>query len=315
MNTRMKCQEKMSEAWVGLDADENVTQDDVSRTSKTTETGGVLNENDMGVNMTEKDDCSETSESSTNSQSNAQLVARHNEAQSKLLHHAETAMALFGNNKTEIVQFIGADESKQKPTLSTDSSTTQGPKPIACTSSPMSKVTEIQEPSVDQRMVLQSFSTCLKKGGVEVLKLSRWNVWQVRYLTVSREVQQLNGDVPDPNSSPVCPKALLWLKQSGKSIQNRSLYNIKDNGRGGMLFESLKLVVPIASNEYYDRHLPKRLKNKFPEFAGVLIHYMFITTMRIIKDVGNRTSETEKSEEQKLESTPTVSSGTKSHDS
>lgn len=322
MNTKMKCEEKMSEAWVGLDEDENVTNGDAS---KTTDTGGVLNENNIGASTTENDEGSQTSESSSNLQSREQFMQRRKEAESKLLHHAETAMAMFGNNNTTVLEFVDTDKVQQKATLSTDSSTTQGPRPLATELSPTSRVS--MSLSIDQRMVLQAFSTCLKKGGVEVLKLSRWNIWQIRHLTISREALQLNKDGEDENEAAQCPKALLWLKQTGKSLQNRSLSSIKDNGRGGMLFETMKQVVRIESNEYYDRNLPKRLKKKFPEFAGVLVHYMlngndrhvhfcfktkqdaqsFITTMRIIQDAGKRTSD--------IEYTPTVSSGTKSHES
>jgi hypothetical protein len=330
MNTKMKCEEKMSEAWVGLEEDENVTHGDASRTSKTTDTGGVLNENDIGGTTSEQDERSQTSESSSNIQSRAQFEDRRIAAENKLLHHAETAMAMFGNNNSNNTSTLNFEESykvQQKATLSTDSSTTQGPKPLdgEIPISPASKASV--NLTVDQRLVLQSFSTCLKKGGVEVLKLSRWNIWQIRYLTISREALQLSNSNDDENESAQCPKALLWLKQTGKAMQNRSLSGIKDNGRGGMLFESMKQVVPIESNEYYDRNLPNRLKKKFPEFAGVLVHYMlngndrhvhfcfktkqdalsFTTTMRIIQDASKRINE--------IESTPTVSSGTKSHDS
>jgi hypothetical protein len=326
MNTKMKCEEKMSEAWVGLDEDENLIHGDVSRTSKTTDTGVVLNENDIGGTTSEQDEQSQTSETSSNIQTHAQFMDRRMAAQNKLLHHAETAMAMFGNsNNTSTLEFEGTYKVQQKATLSTDSSTTQGPKPLIEESSPASKVSVGL--TMDQRMILQTFSTCLKKGGVEVLKLSRWNIWQVRYLTISREVLQLSNAVDDENEAAPCPKALLWLKQTGKALQNRSLSGVKDNGRGGMLFESMKQVVQIESNEYYDRNLPKRLKKKFPEFAGVMVHYIlngsdrhvhfcfktkqdaqaFTATMKIIQDASKRITE--------IESTPTVSSGTKSHDS
>ena len=328
MNTKMKCEEKISEAWVGLDEDENATHGDASRTSKTTDTGGVLNENDIGDATSEQDERSQTSESSSNIQSHEKFMDRRIEAEKKLLHHAETAMAMFGNNNILVLDYEDAEKLQQKATLSTDSSTTQGPKPLIAEASIRPTSTVPTGLSVDHRMVLQAFSTCLKKGGVEVLKLSRWNIWQVRYLTISREALQLTNNSNDANDAAQCPKALLWLKQTGKSVQNRSLSGIKDNGRGGMLFETMKQVVPIESNEYYDRNLPKRLKKKFPEFAGVLVHYIlngndrhvhfcfknkqdaqsFTTTMRIIQDVGKRTDE--------IESTPTIiSSETKSHDS
>ena len=324
MNAKVKCEEKMSEAWVGLDESENVTHGDASRTSKTTETGGALNENYIGVDTMEQDERSQTSESSSNLQSHSQFMDHHKDAERKLLHHAETAMSLFGNNNTTVLEFDDTDKVQQQATLSTDSSTTQGPKPLSAEQSPKSKQSESL--SLDQRMVLQTFSTCLKKGGVEVLKLSRWNIWQVRHLTISREAVQLK-DGEDENDAAKCPKALLWLKETGKLLQNRSLSSMKNNGRGGMLFESMKQVVPIESNEYYDKNLPKRLKKKFPEFAGVLLHYMlngndrhvhfcfktkqdalsFVTTMRIIQEVGKRAAV--------IESVPTTSSGTKSQES
>jgi hypothetical protein len=156
----------------------------------------------------------------------------------------------------------------------------------------------------DQAM-LENFSSALKNTGVEVLKLGRKNKWQVRYLTVSKEVTKLStggvaGDIGQ------CPMALLWPK-SFKG-HNFSVATIKENGRGGVLFKHLKKVRPTASNEYYDHHLPKKLKVAFPEFAGVVLDYLhdsgarqlhlcfkstaesqaFITAMLIIREATER---------------------------
>jgi hypothetical protein len=325
MTTKMKCEEKISEAWVGLGDEEDAAKHSgsINEASQTTDRGDIVSTS-IRDEPNENDEKTQTTDASSESPTKDQQMNRRNEAQSQLLHHAGKAMSFFGGSNID-----------NNVTSSTDSSTTHGPKPLPSElTSPMSKVSETL--SVDQRLVLQTFSTCLKSGGVEVLKLSRWNKWQVRYLTVSREVIQLGFD--NGASSTAFPQALLWLKQIGKSPQSRSISSIKENGRGGLLFENLNHIIPIESNEYYDRNLPKRLKSKFPEFAGVLVdcrfpagdrhvHFCFktkqdaqsfITTMMIIKEVGSRQAATEVSKDEpeaQLTSYPTTSAETKSIDS
>ena len=123
--------------------------------------------------------------------------------------------------------------------------------------------------SFEQRSVLEGFSTQLKNEGVEVLKLGRRNRWQVRYLTVSREVTSLDSD----DDVGQCPKALLWPKQ--RKPPTCSVNSIKDNGRGGVLFEHLKQIRTVESNEHFHRQIPRKLKEMFPTFEGIELDYLY----------------------------------------
>ena len=117
--------------------------------------------------------------------------------------------------------------------------------------------------------MLEGFSTQLKNEGVEVLKLGRRNRWQVRYLTVSREVTSLDSD----DDVGQCPKALLWPKQ--RNPPTCSVKSIKDNGRGGVLFEHLKQIRTVESNEHFHRQIPRKLREMFPTFAGIELDYLY----------------------------------------
>jgi hypothetical protein len=341
LNTKMKCEEKISEAWVGLGEEDEATYDDDA--TKTTfgmsEAGGgatedMLNDVERRIwaawdkrekNLSEKSSCmhqpdideprqTSDSSSSNNTQTPAQHHERRLEAQSQLLNHVEKAMELYGTN------------AEQCASLSSESSASQMPKPIAAgDQTPWSRLSAAL--SFEQREVLEKFSSSLKNAGVEVLKLSRRNKWQVRYLTVSREVMRLNTEEEVTGNVGQCPRALLWPKQI--KSQNHSVSCIKGNGRGGVLFENLKQVRSIASNEFYDRHLPRRLKSTFPTYAGVALDYRyktgdrqlhfcfktnqdaqaFVTAMLIIKEAAERAVP---KGSKNIESYPTESSGTKS---
>lgn len=344
MNTKLKCEEKISEAWVGLSEEEAAYEDEATKATFEPSEGGTATEdmlNDVerriwaawdnrdkdpsettpDLLQAESDDLrktSDTSSSSSNSQPQAQHHERRTEAQKQLFGHAEKAMELFGAN----VERYG--------TLSTESSLSQGPMPMPDDRTTSSRLSAAL--TLEQRAVLEKFSFSLKNEGVEVLKLSRWNKWQIRYLVVSREVTQLNAEQEVTGNIGQCPKALLWPKHIVKT-QSNTVSSIKENGRGGVLFNRLKQVRPIESNEFYDRGLPRKLKKLFPEFAGAVVDYgyeggerqlhfcfktnidaqAFVTTMLIIKDAAERTGPNKGSG--KIESYPTETSGTKSFES
>jgi hypothetical protein len=346
VDTKMKCEEKISEAWVGLGEEEPVGNEDDTATATVTATIGpseagtvaeeMLNDVERRIwaawdnrdqNQSEmastfiqsaNDVPRQTSDSSMSnaSRTHSQHQERRTAAQNKLLQHAEKAVELF----SAIPKFGDS--------LSTESSVSQGPKPMPQGETPISRLSTAL--SFEQRAVLEKFSSCLKNEGVPVLKLGRRSKWQVRYLMVSKEATILSSDQSETNGIGQCPKALLWPKRVAKG-QSVSIASIKANGRGGVLFERLKQVRPVASNEYYDRHLPKKLKRDFPVFAGVAVDYTydggqrqlhlcfksildaqaFVTAMLIIREATERA---ESKGNRKLQSYPTESSGTKSFD-
>lgn len=344
VNTKMKCEEKISEAWVGIG--EEVDDDATKTTFGTSEPVGnttedmlndaerriwaawdkrekvvLTNNSDKSIDAPfhETDDSRllKDSSSSNNMLSEVDHQERRIEAQNQLLHHAENAMELYGYKADHL------------DNISTESSVSQLPKPIT-----MIKVHEPSpsKPSFDQRAMLETFSSHLKKEGVEVLKLSRRNKWQVRYLTVSREVTRLDTQEFFTGNIGQCPKALLWPKQ--RKGRNNSVSSIKGNGRGGLLFAQLTQVELSSSNELYDRHLPRKLKAAFPSYAGAVLDYCFkrgnrklhfcfktkldaeafVTTMLIIKEAAERMAS---KGSKKIGSCPTESlrTATKSFDS
>lgn len=192
-----------------------------------------------------------SSSSSLDSSINRLRTAQKREqAQSLLLDHAKKAQEM---NRQQ-VQSILSTKTEDTDTLShEEKSTTTG-------------VTFIHEE------VLQKFSSMLRNDKVEVLKLNRHGKWQLRYITVSREVSWLhNSQVPPTPTSSQCPQALLWYK--GHNTKNNGLAGLRNDGRGGFLFSQLQKV-ERDPNVNPPAPIPKKLKAKFGSYAGVKIQYI-----------------------------------------
>lgn len=119
-----------------------------------------------------------------------------------------------------------------------------------------------------QRLVLERFSTMLRNERVEVLKLNRHEKWQLRYLTVSKEVSWIRGD-ENPSDVGQCPQALLWFK-----TPHTKHGGVGSQGRGGFKFTQL-LRIDRDTREEPAVHIPKKLKAKFPDYVGVKITYAY----------------------------------------
>lgn len=203
---------------------------------------------------------------------------RQKEARERLLEHSRRALALFGNDATTI----------------------DTPKP------PVGEDTSPTESEMREQAALESFSSALRNSGVEVLKLNRWKKYQTRFLTVSRE-----GD----EDAATLPRALLWQKHFDGSHCTVAASRVELD-RGGVMFGQLKEVVLVESSATYPS-IPRRMRQKFPEFIGVSIvcahgstsksHLLcfrtssdadsFCTAMRIILGATNRTDEMDQSQE------------------
>eukprot|EP00977_Amphora_coffeiformis_P005653 scaffold1189_cov194-Amphora_coffeaeformis.AAC.10 len=195
-----------------------------------------------------------SSTSSMDSSMNRLNTARRREAaQSMLLDHSEKAQAL----NREQVQSILSSKTEDTDVLSTEDNKS--------TATGKTGITEIQQD------VLQKFSTLLRNDKVEVLKLNRHGKWQLRYITVSREVAWLKTvGVPSTPKSSQCPQALLWYK--AHNTKNAGLAGLKNDGRGGFLFSQLH-TVERDPNVNPPTAIPKKLKAKFRSYAGVKIGY------------------------------------------
>jgi hypothetical protein len=165
---------------------------------------------------------------------------------------------------------------------------------------------------MDNQGVIEKFIATLKNDGVEVLKLGRRNNWQIRYLTVSREVSWPSRDqFSDMAQCLQCPRALLWLKQF--SADNYSIDAIKSKGRGGLLFTQLISVSQDSNEAFNKKVLPRKHQGHFPPTGRVILTYVyeggvrellicfksdedaiaFCTSIRIIKKVVDRWMEAE----------------------
>ena len=127
--------------------------------------------------------------------------------------------------------------------------------------------------SLNQRRILIKFCSALKSQGIEVLKQNRDSKWQVRYLTVSKELQAIKdstmGDQDGDFRS--CPIAVLWVKRfSAKSTYSTSL--IDRQGRGGVMISHLTKVAAAGRSESAAQ-LPKKYQDKYKDSVIVLLEY------------------------------------------
>lgn len=191
-----------------------------------------------------------SSSSSLDSSTNRLRTAHKREqAQSMLLDHAKKAQEL----NRQHVRSLLSTKTEDTDALSTEEKSTA------------TGITYVQEE------VLKKFSSMLRNEKVEVLKLNRHGKWQLRYITVSREVSWLqNTQTPSTPTSSQCPQALLWYK--GHNTKNSGLAGIRNDGRGGFLFSQLQKV-ERDPNANPPAPIPKKLKSKFRSYAGVKIQY------------------------------------------
>lgn len=192
------------------------------------------------------DSSSSSLDSSVNRMQTAQ---RRKQAQTTLLDHAEKAQ----KQDREQMQSILSVKTEETEVSAEDKSTG-------------TTITFVQ------REVLQKFSSMLRNDKVEVLKLNRHNKWQLRYITVSKEVAWLKTktEVPPTPTSSQCPQALLWYKTY--NTKNTGLTGLKNDGRGGFLFSQLKKI-ERDPNVVTPFPIPRKLQKKFRPYAGVKILY------------------------------------------
>jgi hypothetical protein len=234
---------------------------------------------------------------------------RREEARNKLLQYAENAMSLLSSKKDDKAPQKVQSPIKVNQGLAVDTSVPdqRAEKILTAMASPTTAQTMFTPLSYKERSVLEKFSSTLRNEGIEVLKLNRRNKWQIRFLSVSREVTWLNTEAENADIGQ-CPKALLWLKRFQGSSYGIS--NLKNKGRGGILFTKLQSVNLETASRTASR-MSKRLKAMFEEDACVSLEYLldggtrtvtlcfkntrdaktFCAAMKIIKDVVEREEE------------------------
>jgi hypothetical protein len=134
--------------------------------------------------------------------------------------------------------------------------------------------------SLNQRRVLEKFCSSLKNQGIEVLKQNRDSKWQVRYLTVSKDVTEIKHVSLSSTESEAsqCPSAILWVKK----FKSRSTYStslIDKQGRGGVMLSQLEKVTAAGRSEPADQ-LPKKFQEKYKDSVIVMLEYCLTGSTR-----------------------------------
>lgn len=216
---------------------------------------------------------SDLANSSVHSPEQKMTSERRHEAQIRLLEIADKAVALYGGNAKGTDPSTASNEARNlTPVIAEGLPEIRNLEERQLIKLDKNNISLDQKPS---RAVI-AFSSLLKQKGVRVLKLGRQNKWQVRYLTVSKEVVWVS---PHERAREVgqCPKALLWVKRFDSKAHDLS--KIKSQGRGGVLFSDLNKVEYVkgqntSATESFDR-ISKTLKRTFPSFFGVSVDYSF----------------------------------------
>ena len=130
--------------------------------------------------------------------------------------------------------------------------------------------------SNNQRKILEKVISSLCQEGLEVLKLSRDNKWQLRHITVSKEVFVLHAPAFQSERT-ICPEALLWLKRFNPRNQNYSAQSIDNQGHGGILLKDLRKVQASSRSET-SVQLPKKYQSKFKDSVVVRLECSSETT-------------------------------------
>lgn len=138
--------------------------------------------------------------------------------------------------------------------------------------------------SLNQSRILEKFCSSMKSQGMEVLKQNRDNKWQVRHLTVSKEMTEIKYvKLTNPGNkggtSGSCPSAILWLKRFNPKSKEYSTALIDKHGKGGVHLSQLVKVTATGRSDPAEQ-LPKKLKEKYKESVTVIMEYNLGGTIR-----------------------------------
>ena len=142
-------------------------------------------------------------------------------------------------------------------------------KPLPSPARSVSSIVSPRSSMAGQRQLLERFCSKLRNDGMEALKLNSEKIWQVRYLTVSKEVSWLKTENDDDaGDRGHCPKGLLWIKKITSS-REQSVNNIDRHGKGGILFSHI-----LSVEELTGKNIPmskKQLQGKFIDSVVVVL--------------------------------------------
>jgi hypothetical protein len=161
--------------------------------------------------------------------------------------------------------------SRSRTTTSASISSSQEPRTSGSTAS--------DSVSINQHRIIEEFNKSLRKNGVQVLKLSRDNKWQLRYLTVSTETRIVKFGESKVGGQLLCPQGILWQKRFNPRGKEASVSCIDDWGHGGMIVEDLRSVA--ASMKVDKAHpIPRKFATQFHDSVAVVATYNLGTKTR-----------------------------------
>jgi hypothetical protein len=136
--------------------------------------------------------------------------------------------------------------------------------------------------SLNQHRILTKFFNTLRKQGMEVLKQNRDTKWQVRYLTTSKEVKEINRfeNREEVGNMRELPLSILWLKRfSSRCTYSTSL--IDKHGRGGLMLSHLTRVTASGRSEVVGL-MPKKFQEAYKESVIVSLEYEISGSLRAL---------------------------------
>ena len=135
--------------------------------------------------------------------------------------------------------------------------------------------------SINQRRILERFSSSLRRQGIEVLKLSRDNKWQLRHLTVSSETKLLNFGASHSGDKCPCPLGILWQKRFNPQGKDASVTCIDSVGHGGMIVDDLRSVAAWMKSDP-EHPIPRKFLSHFSDSVAVSMTYTLGNKIRAV---------------------------------
>lgn len=131
------------------------------------------------------------------------------------------------------------------------------------------KANDRQQVSLSHQQFLDKFNNVLKSRGLEVLKLNSSSKWELRFLTVTKEIAWLErSSAGDSGDRMHVPQGLLWMKKFSSKPKDQSVSSIDKQGKGGMLFPKIISAAITSSN---DNNIPIPKKFKVGKFNSPMI--------------------------------------------
>ena len=185
-------------------------------------------------------------------------------------------MMIFEDSSEDTSRRSGAFTPQSRGTTATGSSAASSSIPETASRSSRSSTF-----SINQRRILERFSSSLRRQGIEVLKLSRDNKWQLRHLTVSSETKLLNFGASHSGDKCPCPLGILWQKRFNPQGKDASVTCIDSVGHGGMIVDDLRSVAAWMKSDP-EHPIPRKFLSHFSDSVAVSMTYTLGNKIRAV---------------------------------